>query len=229
MVDYLRSCYSTTAILDRVGTVYPIDWYWCDAGAPKFPGPCFASLNWIRPNYGDPNQGEIPTATRTWRDGSKPSYLSANPGYARGGLALWFATGAPGPSAGPGPINFRGQRTAPAGGVAASFAPYHLPPFNAPLTSSASGPLTYAGVVGFSYGWVFNPARGLTRVEWGNPGGPYWYCYPNDNPLYWLNVATGGGGWFRMVSYNSSTHVSVWDDPDGGILAPGETLSLTAV
>ena len=165
-------------------------------------------------------------ASRPWRDGSIPPEASLfGPPL---GDPDWYVGGAPTQRSAPSDITFFGARVeqqGPDGFPAGLFPLQLLPPRPLTLSSSVSGNLVNNG--GFlAYQWTL-PARfpGVS-FGWGNPGGPFWNCWPHKAPLTWTHPADATGFYFRAVSWDTSTGVSVWDDPFGTLLSPGETLTL---
>lgn len=76
MVDYLRSCYSTTAkLIEGSDHESPIVWYWADPAAGEVQNHhAFGSLNWWQNNsFVQTGPGEVPGAPRPWRDGTIPT------------------------------------------------------------------------------------------------------------------------------------------------------------
>lgn len=81
VMDYLRSCYSTTARF-KAGDPHTsvIKWYWAPDGADKFPDRhSFGSLNWSDGSGAGNVVGEVVGAPRLWSNGAAPDgVLGAN-------------------------------------------------------------------------------------------------------------------------------------------------------
>lgn len=90
---FLRSCYSTKARFfydsSRQDT---IKWYWAEEGATRFTGrSSFAPLSFSQPSIPSDNDvGEVPGASRPWRDGSRATTI---PSGVLDGEKTWFFFG----------------------------------------------------------------------------------------------------------------------------------------
>ena len=95
-MDYLRSCYTTTARLGLGQEPVEICWQWCSDGARDTTQPHWASNNWL--DYLDTvtGPGEVQGSPRTWNNGvrcSGPLVLHDHPGQ---GDLVWHVTAATG-------------------------------------------------------------------------------------------------------------------------------------
>lgn len=92
--EYLRSCYSTTAVLSPGAEPVPIIWYWADPDAQVLPHPsAITSHNWLDASERSGGTiGEVAGAPRRWRDGSMPN---RPPGTDFHGEAAWYVEGVP--------------------------------------------------------------------------------------------------------------------------------------
>jgi hypothetical protein len=229
VVDFVRSCYSTQAILDVLGNEYLIEWYFCDPGAPLLAGEHFASNNWLPDRSDSQPIGEVFAAARPWRNGSRPDFVPAqNPAYPIAGLASWFRDGAPGPNAVPQAPTWDGKRSFP-GAVPGIFPPFS-PPSTPPTLSTTGAP--FAGPFASPGAWTWERPAGIgvsLAVVWGVPQlavFPWGACFPGLQTLSASFVPTGPLVVLRCSAYSSPT--STWTDP-GGLVLPGETLTLSGV
>lgn len=90
---YLRSCYSTKArFFHDSSRQDTIKWYWAETDAPRFLGrSSFAPLTFSQPSIPADNAvGEVPGASRPWRDGSRATSI---PSGILDGEEAWFFSG----------------------------------------------------------------------------------------------------------------------------------------
>lgn len=92
--DYLRSCYSTSAVLTEGAEPVPIIWYWADEAAKLLPHKsAVTSLNWMDASErGIGTIGEVAGSPRPWRNGSMPG---RPPGQDFHGEPSWYVDGSP--------------------------------------------------------------------------------------------------------------------------------------
>lgn len=215
-------------VLDQEGNQYPVDWYFTNATAPVQTYPHMCSLNWFDRDPVGGGVGEVGGASRTWRNGSVPSYVSVHSPYKLRGTTAQFSTGAAGPATAPRVIDFRGVDD-----LNSIYPPGIFPPLPGPtqaptLTSSIWGAAIPAQPPGqTSYSWTWGPPRpGPIAVGWGTAVIPtLGACYPGRAFMF----AQHGAGpiiWLRCNSYDSSTNTSTWVDSLGGGLDAGEHLTL---
>lgn len=72
-MDFLRSCYSTLAVVTPGQPAEKITWWWAAPDAPLAPRGPWGSLNWLGRDNPLGELGELDGAPRPWRDGSKPA------------------------------------------------------------------------------------------------------------------------------------------------------------
>ena len=226
IVDYLRSCYSTTMILDKQGNAYPVDWYFVPSTNLLLGPTVFSSLNYIRPTVPPGILGEVPNAVRKWRNGGRPSYLGPRVQYPVTGTPDQFVNGADGPSPAAQSINFLGQRR-----LSNIYPPGIFP---TPPTGSGAVTMTWPGntvipgsfTPGLEYNWTTTGlAFTLAGVfDLGLGGTPFWTCYPakwtfcvsNDNRVTLKPL--------RCISWDG-VGTSLWTDPVWGLVTGTITLT----
>ncbi len=226
VVDFLRSCYSTKMVLSQDGHQSQVDWYFAQAGAPLLGlRNRMSSLNYLRPTIPPGVIGEVPGATRPWRDGSRPSYIgSPSSTFSTSGIASDWLNGVV-TNYGPIQVNYLGQKGFPYAERRGLFPRWQLQLPVPQLTSSVRGVADEATASNF-YGWTWSvqPAPAL-GVLWGrnNDEVPLWTCNP-DLHYAAFNRVDGVSGKLLCTSWNTTTGVSVWADPSG--VLGGETFTI---
>lgn len=217
--------------MTATGRTFPVDWYFVPQTNPILVRNHFSSLNYRRPGVPAGVVGEVPSATRKWRDGSVPPQVNReNATFSRLGLASWYLDGAPDSFPAVQPLTWYGARAFPG--------PFNVGTFPPIATSLPMPTLTWtlhpvgadSSTPGLEWNWH---SFGLNFL-WANAAFPQytptsgglWHCF---NPTYVLFVTNDAFETFfplRCTSFDPVTHISTWDDPRWGIL--GGVLTLNA-
>lgn len=225
-MDYLRSCYETDMVLQQGAAPVHVRWYFVDPANPVIRTHSFGSLNWIKPDAPTDHIGEVVGASRSWVDGSRPTWLRDNPTHSRTGLLPWYITGAPPDFFVNAGVTFDGKRVFPPGGATAGIFPRFVRQLPVPqLTSSVRG-VADEGTVSTSYAWTWSSQpMPFIAIDWG-PLTPIdlLKCLPAETAFMQVRSIAFPSRRLRCDSWDTVTGVSVWSDPSGGL--GGETFTL---
>lgn len=228
-MDYLRSCYSTMMVLSQDGHQAKVDWYFADANAPRLgTRHRMHSLNYVRPSIPLGPIGEVETAGRQWRNGTRPPYIGVStPGYSTVGTPDWWLNGEPAPEGAIG-VNYLGQKGFPYAERRGLFPPISPGTHPPSMSSSTRGPATPGLNVPGSF-WQFTWAsRPSLDVAWETVDFLQFACLPSVASCF-TQEPFGAGVALLCTAYNPSTGISTWIDPSASHLDPGEVLTLNGV
>lgn len=211
--------------MDVEGDSFNVDWYFTGPSSPLIGHSRFASLNWCRPHVPPGLAGELPTAARPWRDGVIPSYIAPNTTGFILGTPGQYLNGAPGPLSAPRPIDYLGRDTAYTGYPPGIFPPFQAAEAGQSLVSSIYGAATVIFSTLTYTVWTWPSRTPVLQVTWEATAGGRWSCWGSPWALFGARGFPGPTSILGCFEYLPGSY-SVWVDPAGGVLDPGEQLTI---